>query len=122
MTRLLFLAASLAIAAPAVSAPAPAPPETASGPDFLNRNGTAKGVVTTASGVQYFIVKSGPKTGPHPAPQDTITVDYEVKLLNGQLIDSSYANGEPLTGQAGNFVPGFSEALSLMRPGDEWIV
>jgi FKBP-type peptidyl-prolyl cis-trans isomerase len=122
MTRLLFLAASLAIAAPAVSAPAPAPPETASGPDFLNRNVTAKGVVTTASGVQYFIVKSGPKTGPHPAPQDTVTLDYEVKLLNGQLIDSSYANGEPLTGQAGNFVPGFSEALSLMRPGDEWIV
>ncbi len=49
-------------------------------------------------------------------------MDYEVKLLNGQLIDSSYAIGKPLTGQAGSFVPGFSEALSLMRPGDEWIV
>ena len=118
----LFLAALLAIAAPAVSAPALVPPETAPGPDFLNRNGAAKGVVTTTSGVQYFVVKSGPKTGPHPEPRDTVTVDYEVKLQNGQVIDSSYANGEPLTGQAGSFVPGFSEALSLMRPGDEWIV
>jgi FKBP-type peptidyl-prolyl cis-trans isomerase len=123
MTRsLLFLAASLAIAAPSVSAPAPVPPETAPGPDFLNRNGAAKGVVTTASGVQYFVVKSGPKTGPHPASHDTVTLDYEVRLLNGQVVDSSYANGEALTGQAGSFVPGFSEALSLMRPGDEWIV
>lgn len=123
MTRsLLFLAASLAIVAPAVSAPAPVPPATAPGPDFLIRNGTARGVVTTASGLQYFVVKSGPETGPHPAPQDTVTLDYEVKLLNGQVIDSSYASGEPLTGQAGSFVPGFSEALSLMRPGDEWIV
>lgn len=118
----LFLAPLLAIAAPAVSAPALVPPETAPGPDFLNRNGAAKGVVTTTSGVQYFVVKSGPKTGPHPEPRDTVTVDYEVKLQNGQVIDSSYANGEPLTGQAGSFVPGFSEALSLMRPGDEWIV
>ncbi|HEV2596419.1 MAG TPA: FKBP-type peptidyl-prolyl cis-trans isomerase [Sphingomicrobium sp.] len=118
----LLLTAALAFSAPAFSAPAPAPPETAPGPDFLTRNGAQKGVVTTASGLQYLVVKSGPKTGPHPAPQDTVTVDYEVKLLNGQVIDSSYANGAALTGQAGSFVPGFSEALSLMRPGDEWIV
>jgi FKBP-type peptidyl-prolyl cis-trans isomerase len=123
MTRFLqFLAPLLALAAPAFSAPSPVTPETSSAADFLNRNGAAKGVVTTASGLQYFVVKSGPETGPHPGPQDTVTVDYEVKLLNGQLIDSSYAAGKPLTGQAGSFVPGFSEALSLMRPGDEWIV
>ena len=68
------------------------------------------------------MVTSGPATGPHPRAQDTVTVDYEVKLLNGQVIDSSYATGEPLTGRAGDFVPGFTEALELMRPGDEWIV
>lgn len=123
MTRpLLFLAASLAIAAPAASAPERVLPETSSRPDFLKQNGAAKGVVTTASGLQYSIVKSGAKTGLHPTSQDTVTVDYEVKLLNGQVIDSSYETGKPLTGQAGSFVPGFSEALSLMRPGDEWIV
>ena len=123
MTRsLLFLAASLAIAAPTVSDARRVAPETSATPDFLKQNEAAKGVVTTASGLQYFVVKSGATTGPHPSPQDTVTVDYELKLLNGKVIDSSYATGEPLTGRAGSFVPGFSEALSLMRPGDEWIV
>ena len=123
MIRPILIAASaftVAIAAPAASAPRP--PETAPGPDFLARNGAAKGVVTTPSGLQYFVVISGPKSGPHPTAADTATFDYEVKLLNGQVIDSSYAAGEPLTGQVGQFVPGFTEALELMRPGDEWIV
>jgi len=124
MTRIL-LAAALALSAlgtPA-SAIAPAnPPETPAGPDFLARNGAAKGVVTTASGLQYFVVASGPASGAHPTAQDIVTFDYEVRLLNGQLIDSSYERGEPLTGQPGAFVPGFTEALKLMRPGDEWIV
>jgi FKBP-type peptidyl-prolyl cis-trans isomerase len=98
------------------------PPDTPAGPDFLKRNGAARGVVTTASGLQYFVVKSGPKTGAHPTAQDTVSLDYELKLLTGEVIDSSYARGEPLTGEAGEFVPGFTEALELMRPGDEWIV
>src|SRR5690242_16058514 len=98
MTRLfLIAAAALTIAAPASSAPPKAPPETAAGPDFLAKNGAAKGVVTTPSGLEYFVVKSGPKTGKTPGPQDTATFDYEVKLLTGETIDSSYANGEPLT-------------------------
>ena len=123
MTRLFpIAAAALTIAAPLSSAPAKAPPETPAGPDFLARNGAAKGVVTTPSGLEYFVIASGPKTGAHPAAKDTATFDYEVRLLTGEVIDSSYANGEPLTGPVGNFVPGFSEALELMRPGDEWIV
>ena len=121
MTRsILIAAAALAFAAPALAVPVP--PETPAGPDFLVQNGKAKGVVTTPSGLEYFIVKSGPATGPHPTAQDTATFDYEVKLLNGQVIDSSYERHEPLTGKVGEFVPGFSEALELMRPGDEWIV
>jgi peptidylprolyl isomerase/FKBP-type peptidyl-prolyl cis-trans isomerase FklB len=88
----------------------------------MAKNGTAKGVVTTPSGLEYFAVKSGPATGAHPTAQDTATFDYEVKLLNGTTIDSSYERGEPLTGRVGDFVPGFTEALELMRPGDEWIV
>jgi FKBP-type peptidyl-prolyl cis-trans isomerase len=122
MTRLILIAAAalgFAVAAPAAP---PVPPTTPAGPDFLTQNAAKKGVVTTPNGLQYLVVKSGPSTGPHPRPQDTVTVDYEVKLLTGEVIDSSYANGQPLTGQAGAFVPGFSEALSLMRPGDEWIV
>jgi FKBP-type peptidyl-prolyl cis-trans isomerase len=111
-----------AIAAPALSAPAGVPPETQPGPDFLVRNAAAKGVVATPSGLQYFVVVAGPASGPHPSANDTVTLDYEVKLLTGQVIDSSYATGEPLTGKTGAFVPGFTEALELMRPGDEWVV
>jgi peptidylprolyl isomerase/FKBP-type peptidyl-prolyl cis-trans isomerase FklB len=121
MTRAFLLAAvAMALAAPAFADPVP--PETPAGPDFLVKNGAAKGVVTTASGLEYFVVKSGPATGAHPTAQDTATFDYEVKLLNGTTIDSSYERGEPLTGKVGDFVPGFTEALELMRPGDEWIV
>lgn len=115
---------------PPAAAPAPAvvvpagnvPPVVAAGPDFLARNGVAKGIVTTPSGLQYFIVSSGPATGPHPTAEDTVNFDYEGKLLTGETFDSSYTEGHPLVGQVNKFVPGFSEALQLMRPGDEWIV
>ena len=125
MSRSFLIAAALsltALGAAACATPAHNPPETPAGPDFLARNGASKGVITTPSGLQYFIVASGLASGPHPTAQDVVTFDYEVRLLNGQLIDSSYERGEPLTGPAGDFVPGFTEALTLMRPGDEWIV
>ena len=100
----------------------PASPVTAPGADFLVRNGAAKGVVTTASGLEYFIVKSGPVTGAMPVAGNEVTFDYEGKLTTGETFDSSFARGEPLTGAVDGFVPGFAEALKLMRPGDEWIV
>ena len=115
--NLLFAATAFSLIAAA-----PSPPVTPPGPDFLVQNGKAKGVVTTTSGLQYYVVKSGPLTGAHPTAADTVSLDYEVKLLDGTIIDSSYARGEPLTGEAGAFVPGFSEAVEAMRPGDEWIV
>lgn len=102
--------------------PPPAPPQTAPGPDFLARNATAKGVVTTPSGLQYFIVMSGPPTGRSPTAADSVVFDYEGKLTTGETFDSSYARGQPLSGGVADFVPGFTEALMLMRPGDEWIV
>ena len=100
----------------------PTPPATAPGPDFLARNAAAKNVVTTASGLQYFIVRSGPATGPRPGESDVVSFDYEGKLTTGETFDSSFARGTPLTGPVDGFVPGFTEALKLMRPGDEWIV
>ena len=100
----------------------PVEPLTAAGPDFLTRNAAVKKVVTTASGLQYFVLKSGPKTGRSPVDGDTVTFDYEGKLTTGETFDSSIARGTPLTGGVADFVPGFTEALKLMKPGDEWIV
>jgi FKBP-type peptidyl-prolyl cis-trans isomerase len=119
MKHRLTIAASLLLAA---CAHAPVEPLTAAGPDFLTRNATVKHVVTTASGLQYFVLKSGPKTGRTPVESDTVKFDYEGKLTTGETFDSSFARGEPLVGGVDKFVPGFTEALKLMRPGDEWIV
>jgi peptidylprolyl isomerase/FKBP-type peptidyl-prolyl cis-trans isomerase FklB len=116
------VALSLLSACATVPPAPPTPPATDAGPDFLARNAAAKGVVTTASGLQYFVVKSGPITGPHPRATDTVTLDYEGTLTTGEKFDSSFDRGQPLTGQADAFVPGFTEALMLMRPGDEWVV
>lgn len=106
----------------AACATAPVEPLTAPGPDFLVRNAAVKSVVTTASGLQYYVLKSGPKAGRSPVEGDTVTFDYEGKLTTGETFDSSFARGTPLTGGVSDFVPGFTEALKLMRPGDEWIV
>jgi len=103
-------------------ATAPKEPLTTAGPDFLTRNASVKRVVTTASGLQYFVLKSGAKTGRSPVDGDSVTFDYEGKLTTGETFDSSFARGEPLTGNIDRFVSGFTEALKLMRPGDEWIV
>ena len=118
LTALSFTLAALAMAG-AVEA---APPKTKPGPHFLLRNGKARGVLTRKSGLEYYVVKSGPKKGPHPVDGDEVTFDYEGTLTNGEKFDSSFDRGEPITGDVGQFVPGFTEALKLMRPGDEWIV
>jgi FKBP-type peptidyl-prolyl cis-trans isomerase len=120
MTKLFFAAvAPLVLAA---CATVPVEPVTAPGPDFLARNGAVKGVVTTPSGLEYLVLKSGPRNGPQPRDGDKVTFHYEGKLTDGTVFDSSIARGEPLSGGVGDFVPGFTEALKLMHPGDEWIV
>ena len=117
----LFLTA-FALSLLSACATAPVEPMTAAGPDFLTRNAAVKRVVTTASGLQYYVLKSGAKTGRSPVDGDTVTFDYEGKLTTGAVFDSSIARGTPLTGGVGDFVPGFTEALKLMKPGDDWIV
>ena len=125
MKTLPIIAAALLASACAASPP-PIPvavaPMTAAGPDFLARNGIATGVVTTASGLQYYVLKSGPVTGVPPAPTDIVNFDYEGTITTGEKFDSSFDRGQPLVGPANGFVPGFTEALTLMRPGDEWVV
>ncbi len=123
MTKLITAGLIMLFAGACATVPAvPTPPTTAPGPDFLVRNAAAKNVVTTPSGLQYFVIRSGPATGLHPAGSDTVTFDYEGKLVTGETFDSSYQRGTPLIGPVDGFVPGFTEALRLMRPGDEWIV
>ena len=78
--------------------------------------------VRTPSGLAYHIVRRGPMIGRLPVDGQQVTFDYEGKLLDGTVFDSSFARGQPIRGEVGQFVPGFNEALKLMRPGDEWVV
>lgn len=89
----------------------PVPPVTPPGPDFLVRNSAAKRVVTTPSGLQYFIVQSGPKAGRSPVDGERVTFHYEGKLLTGETFDSSFARGTPITGPVDGFVPGFTGGI-----------
>lgn len=89
---------------------------------FLAMNATEPGVRVTASGLQYRVLRSGPADGLRPKPADEVKVNYEGKLLDGTVFDSSYARGSPAVMTVGNLVPGWIEALQLMRPGDEWLI
>lgn len=91
------------------------------GDAFLKDNANKEGVKTTASGLQYKVLKSG-KGGQHPEADDTVKVDYEGRLLDGKVFDSSYKRGKPVTFKVGEVIPGWQEALKLMQPGDEWEV
>jgi FKBP-type peptidyl-prolyl cis-trans isomerase FklB len=88
--------------------------------DFLAKNGATKGVVTTASGLQYRIVDAGSTTAPSPGPTDKVTVQYRGTLLDGTEFDSSYARGTPATFQVNGVIKGWQEALVLMKPGAKW--
>jgi FKBP-type peptidyl-prolyl cis-trans isomerase FklB len=88
--------------------------------EFFARNGREKGVVTTASGLQYKIIAAGDKKAPAISPVDTVTVDYRGKLLDGTEFDSSYSRGAPATFPVNGVIKGWQEALVLMKPGAKW--
>jgi FKBP-type peptidyl-prolyl cis-trans isomerase FklB len=123
MTRtprtLLALIFALATAAACARPPA-APDPSAAGKAFMAKNAAAPGIHLTRSGLQYRILHAGPAIGLRPKPADEVKVSYEGKLLDGQVFDSSYARGMPVVMTLRDLVPGWIEALQLMRPGDEW--
>ena len=79
------------------------------------------GVVTLDSGLAYKVLKKG--NGPLPGPNSTYTVNYEGKLLNGTVFDSSFARNQPFVVQnLQQVIPGWQQALPMMRPGAVWQV
>lgn len=114
------LAMACLVALCACAKPQPRPEVTAAGKTFLAQNATAPGVHVTASGLQYKIIKSGPASGTPPKATDEVKVNYEGRLLDGTVFDSSYQRGEPAVFGVSGLIPAWTEALQLMRPGDEW--
>ncbi|MCU6453214.1 FKBP-type peptidyl-prolyl cis-trans isomerase [Sphingomonas sp. A2-49] len=87
--------------------------------DFLTRNARARGVVTTASGLQYQVIKPGAPGAARPTDADVALINYEGKLLNGTTFDKSQ---QPTPMPVAGVVPGFSEALKLMPKGAKYRV
>jgi FKBP-type peptidyl-prolyl cis-trans isomerase FklB len=88
--------------------------------EFLTKNAAEKGVVSTASGLQYKVLAAGDDKAASPAPADKVTVQYRGKLLDGTEFDSSYSRGTPATFQVNGVIKGWQEALVLMKPGARW--
>jgi FKBP-type peptidyl-prolyl cis-trans isomerase len=82
---------------------------------FLAENGKKSDIVTTASGLQYKVLAAG--SGASPKANDEVTVNYRGTLLNGTEFDSSYKRGQPANFQVNRVIPGWTEALGLMKPG-----
>lgn len=90
------------------------------GAKFMEENKTKSDVVTLPSGLQYSIVEAG--TGKKPGANDMVTVDYEGKLLNGKVFDSSYARKQSATFPVSGVIAGWQEALQLMNEGATWML
>jgi FKBP-type peptidyl-prolyl cis-trans isomerase FklB len=89
----------------------------AAGNAYRAENAKKPGVQTTATGLQYKVVKAG--TGRTPAASDTVTVNYRGTLVDGTEFDSSYKRGEPATFPVAGVIPGWTEALQLMKEGEQ---
>ncbi len=88
------------------------------GKKFLEENGKKEGVVTTASGLQYEVIKKA--EGAQPKASDVVTVHYEGKLTDGSVFDSSIERGSPIDLPVSGVIPGWVEGLQLMHVGEKY--
>ena len=90
----------------------------AEGAAFLTANKTQKGVITTPSGLQYMVLRQG--NGARPTTASRVRVNYEGKLLNGTVFDSSYQRGQPAEFGLNQVIAGWTEGVSLMSVGAKY--
>lgn len=88
------------------------------GKSYLEENGKRAEVVTTPSGLQYEVLEEG--NGPQPQAGDQVKVHYTGRLIDGTVFDSSVERGEPATFGVTQVIPGWVEALQLMKAGSKW--
>lgn len=89
------------------------------GETFLKGNANAQGIKTTASGLQYQVMREG-KGGAHPKASDTVRVNYLGKLLDGSKFESTYDTDHPAEFVLAQVMPGWTEGVQLMTPGSQY--
>jgi len=90
------------------------------GQDFMAANGKKAGVKTTASGLQYEVLKAGDGKGKSPKATDSVKVHYHGTLIDGKVFDSSVERKEPISFPLNGVIPGWTEGLQLMKEGDKF--
>ena len=91
---------------------------TAKSAAFLATREKEEGIVKTDSGLLYRELRAG--SGDSPTANQTVTVHYRGALIDGTVFDSTYDRDQPTTYPVSGFIPGWSEALQLMKPGAKW--
>ena len=86
--------------------------------EFSRANGQKPGIVTLPSGLQYEVLRAG--DGPSPAPDDSVAAHYRGTHIDGREFDATDPKGEPVTFPLRGVVPGWQEALPLMKTGATW--
>jgi peptidylprolyl isomerase/FKBP-type peptidyl-prolyl cis-trans isomerase FklB len=120
-----FAATALAVMLMSAAGGAHAQSDAQSPAAFMAQNAKADGVTVLPSGVEYKVLKAGPGTSRHPTPADYVTINYEGKLLDGKVFDSTYKTdpaGDSVTYQLKTLIPGWIDVVQQMREGDEWLV
>ncbi len=88
------------------------------GKAFLKENVKNEGIIETASGLQYRVIREG--NGKKPSATDTVETHYEGRTLDGNVFDSSIKRGSPATFPVNGVIPGWQEALQLMKEGAKY--
>jgi FKBP-type peptidyl-prolyl cis-trans isomerase FklB len=88
--------------------------------EFLAENATKEGVVTLPSGLQYKILEEG--SGESPLATDQVRVHYHGTFIDGKVFDSSIDRNEPIVFGVNQVIPGWTEALQLMKTGARWML
>lgn len=88
------------------------------GQQYLAENAKKEGVKTTASGLQYTVIREG--TGKSPKATDEVVVNYRGTLLDGTEFDSSYKRNQPISFRLNQVIPGWTEGVQLMKEGAKY--
>ena len=90
------------------------------GQAFLDENADKDGVEVTDSGLQYQVLESGDEGAQSPTLEDTVEVHYKGMLRDGTVFDSSIERDKPAVFGLKHIIPGWQEALPMMKVGDKW--
>ncbi|MDX1489763.1 MAG: FKBP-type peptidyl-prolyl cis-trans isomerase [Pseudohongiellaceae bacterium] len=88
--------------------------------EFLAANAQKDGVMVTDSGLQYMVLESGDTDGASPTTANSVVAHYHGTFVDGTVFDSSVERGEPATFGVTQVIPGWTEALQMMKVGDKW--